>query len=85
MTFLLCFLSSGFGITGCIYVSAALASLCRRDWAEGFTGIGIAAIPLGLYAVAWWLLPMENWLIVPGIVAVIASLLTFILTLKEGI
>jgi len=34
MTFLLCFLASGIGITGCIYASAALATLCRRDWAE---------------------------------------------------
>jgi hypothetical protein len=85
MTFLLCFLASGIGITGCIYASAALATLCRRDWAEGFTAIGIAAIPLALYAVAWWLLPMENWLILPGIVAGIASILTFTLTLKNGI
>jgi hypothetical protein len=85
MKFILCFLASGVGITGCIYASAALATLFRREWSEGFTALGLAAIPLGLYAVAWRFLPMENWLILPGIAAAIACILTFTLTLKNGV
>ena len=85
MKFILCFLASGVGITGCIYASAALATLFRREWSEGFAALGFAAFPLGLYVVAWQFLPMENWLILPGIAAAIACIPTFILTLKNGV
>lgn len=85
MKFILCFIASGVGITGCIYASAALASLFRREWSEGFGALALSAIPLGIYGVAWRFLPMENWLILPGIAAAITSILTFTLTLKNGV
>ena len=65
MTFVLAFFASGIAITGCIYASAALATLFRREWPEGFTALGSASIPLGLYAFAWQFSPLENWLILP--------------------
>lgn len=85
MKFILCLLASGAGVAGFVYASASLALLFRREWSEGFAGIGIAAIPLCLYAVAWRFLPMENWLILPGIAAVFFGVLTFTLTLKKGL
>lgn len=85
MIFLLSFLASGIGITGCIYTSVALATLFRREWSDGLGSLGLAAIPLGIYAVAWRFLPMENWLILPGIAAAITSTFAFVLTLKNGV
>lgn len=85
MNFIFCFLATNVGIAGCVYLSAALATLFRREWSEGFLCLALSVLPLGLYAVAWLYLPMENWLILPGIGAAIASIFTFALTLKGGV
>lgn len=85
MTFILSFIASGIGFGGCLYAAASLAMLIRREWSDAAVGLALSAIPLGIYAVAWHFLPMENWLILPGIVASIASTLTFVLVLKNGV
>jgi hypothetical protein len=84
MKVFLCLIVSGIGFAGCIYAASAIALLCRREWRDGTSALALCLIPLGVYAVAWRILPLENWLILPGALAAIFSAITFALVLKNG-
>jgi hypothetical protein len=84
MKLILCLLVSGVGFSGCIYAAGALALLCRREWKDGIQALALSMVPLGIYAVAWQFLPLENWLILPGASAAIFSAITFGVVLKNG-
>lgn len=85
MIFLASLLVTGIGVAACVYVAAALAMLCRREWKDGLSALALCLIPFGIYTVAWRFLPLENWLIFPGALAGIFSTITFALAWKNGV
>ena len=85
MTFLLSFIAAGIGVTAVIYAAALLAMIFRREWKDAASVAGIALIPASIYAISWKFLPMENWLILPGIFAAIIGTIPFVMVLKNGV
>lgn len=85
MTFALSFLAAGTGVAAAIYGAALLAMIFRREWREAASCIWIALIPAGIYALSWRFLPMENWLILPGVFAAVVGTITFVMVLRNGV